>query len=137
MSWEFSTDPEFQVQLDWMDAFVRDEVEPLDLLWGHQTFHPLDDTLRRVIDPLKDQVRARQLWACHLGPELGGQGYGQVKLSLMNEILGRSQWASQIFGTQAPDTGNAEIIAHYGTEAQEGEDTCPACSPESSSRATP
>jgi acyl-CoA dehydrogenase len=118
MPWEFSTDPEFQEKLDWMDAFVRDEIEPIDLLWGHQTFRPLDDGLRAIIDPLKDQVRARGLWACHLGPELGGQGYGQVKLSLMNEILGRSQWASQIFGTQAPDTGNAEIIAHYGTDEQ-------------------
>jgi len=47
-----------------------------------------------------------------------GQGYGQVKLALMNEILGRSLWASVVFGTQAPDTGNAEIIAHYGTDAQ-------------------
>ena len=118
MSWEFSTDPEFQTQLDWMDAFVREEVEPSTCSAGDQTFHPLDDNLRAIIDPLKDQVRARGLWACHLGPELGGQGYGQVKLSLMNEILGRSQWAPQIFGTQAPDTGNAEIIAHYGTEAQ-------------------
>jgi len=63
-------------------------------------------------------VRKRGLWACHLTPELGGQGYGQLKLALMNEILGRSQWASRVFGTQAPDTGNAEIIAHYGTEQQ-------------------
>ena len=36
----------------------------------------------------------------------------------MNEILGRSLWAPIVFGTQAPDTGNAEIIAHYGTEEQ-------------------
>ncbi len=36
----------------------------------------------------------------------------------MNEILGRSRWAPIIFGCQAPDTGNAEIIAHYGTEEQ-------------------
>ena len=118
MSWEFSTDPAFQEQLDWMDTFVREEVEPLDLAFGHKTFHPIDDNLRVVIDPLKAQVRERGLWACHLGPELGGQGYGQVKLSLMNEILGRSNWGPQIFGTQAPDTGNAEIIAHYGTEEQ-------------------
>ena len=41
-----------------------------------------------------------------------------MKLSLMNEILGRSRWAPIIFGCQAPDTGNAEIIAHYGTEEQ-------------------
>ncbi|MGP8058015.1 MAG: acyl-CoA dehydrogenase family protein [Acidimicrobiales bacterium] len=118
MGWEFSTEPEFQEKLDWIDAFVRDEVEPIDLLWGNKAFHPLDDTLRAIVDPLKQQVRERGLWACHLGPELGGQGYGQVKLSLMNEILGRSQWAPIVFGTQAPDTGNAEIIAHYGTDEQ-------------------
>ncbi len=118
MPWDFSTEPDFQAKLDWTDAFVREEVEPLDLLWGDRTFHPLDDGLRAVVDPLKQQVRAQKLWACHLGPELGGEGYGQVKLSLMNEILGRSRWAPIIFGCQAPDTGNAEIIAHYGTEEQ-------------------
>ncbi len=118
MGWEFSTDPEFQAKLDWVDTFVREEVEPLDLLWGDRTFHPLDDKLRKIVDPLKQEVRDRKLWACHLGPELGGEGYGQVKLSLMNEILGRSRWAPIIFGCQAPDTGNAEIIAHYGTEEQ-------------------
>jgi acyl-CoA dehydrogenase len=36
----------------------------------------------------------------------------------MNEILGRSAFAPSVFGCQAPDTGNAEIIAHYGTEEQ-------------------
>jgi acyl-CoA dehydrogenase len=118
MAWDFTTEPEFQEKLDWMDGFVRDEIEPLDLVWGGKAFHPLSDTLRKVVDPLKQQVRDRGLWACHLGPELGGEGYGQLKLSLMNEILGRSQWAPIIFGTQAPDTGNAEIIAHYGTEEQ-------------------
>jgi acyl-CoA dehydrogenase len=118
MAWDFTTEPEFQEKLDWMDAFVRDEIEPLDLVWGGKAFHPLSDNLRKVVDPLKQQVREKGLWACHLGPELGGEGYGQLKLSLMNEILGRSQWAPIIFGTQAPDTGNAEIIAHYGTEEQ-------------------
>jgi acyl-CoA dehydrogenase len=118
LGWEFSTDPEFQAKLDWTDTFVREEVEPLDLLWGDRTFHPLDDKLRKIVDPLKQRVREQKLWACHLGPELGGEGYGQVKLSLMNEILGRSRWAPIIFGCQAPDTGNAEIIAHYGTDEQ-------------------
>jgi acyl-CoA dehydrogenase len=71
-----------------------------------------------VIEPLKAEVRRQKLWATHLGPELGGQGYGQLKLALLNEILGRSQWAPIVFGCQAPDTGNAEIIAHYGTPEQ-------------------
>ena len=63
-------------------------------------------------------MRRQDLWATHIGHELGGQGYGQLKLALLNEILGRSQWAPIVFGCQAPDTGNAEIIAHYGTPEQ-------------------
>jgi acyl-CoA dehydrogenase len=118
MSWDFETEPEFQAKLDWADTFVREEVEPLDLVWGDLVFTPPDDRLRKVVDPLKQQVRDQDLWATHLGPELGGQGYGQLKLSLLNEILGRSGWAPVIFGCQAPDTGNAEIIAHYGTDEQ-------------------
>jgi acyl-CoA dehydrogenase len=118
MAWDFRTDPEYQEQLDWVDTFVREEVEPLDLVFPDLQFVPLDEHRRRAIDPLKEVVRRRGLWATHLGPELGGQGYGQLKLALLNEILGRSQWASNVFGCQAPDTGNAEIIAHYGTPEQ-------------------
>ena len=118
MAWDFETDPEYQEQLDWVDAFVRDECEPLDHAFPHLQFTPLDDARRSVIDPLKDEVRRRGMWATHLGPELGGQGHGQLKLALLNEILGRSMWASIVFGCQAPDTGNAEIIAHYGTAEQ-------------------
>src|SRR5688572_7957114 len=118
MAWDFETDPAFQAKLDWADEFVREEVEPLDLLWPDLVFTPPDERLRKVIDPLKQQVREQGLWATHLGPELGGQGYGQVHLCLLNEILGRSGWAPVIFGCQAPDTGNAEIIAHYGTDEQ-------------------
>ena len=118
MAWDFETEPEFQEKLDWVDTFVREEVEPLDLLWPHEQYVPLNETRRKVVDPLKEEVRRRDLWATHLGPELGGQGYGQLKLALLNEILGRSQWAPIVFGCQAPDTGNAEIIAHYGTPEQ-------------------
>jgi acyl-CoA dehydrogenase len=118
MAWDFRTEPEYQEKLDWVDTFVREEVEPLDLVFPDLQFVPLDDKRRKAIDPLKDEVRRRGLWATHLGPELGGQGFGQLKLALLNEILGRSQWASNVFGCQAPDTGNAEIIAHYGTPEQ-------------------
>src|SRR5690606_18429894 len=47
-----------------------------------------------------------------------GGGWGQLQLALMNEILGRSFFAPTVFGTAAPDTGNAEILAHYGNPAQ-------------------
>jgi acyl-CoA dehydrogenase len=119
MAWDFSTEPEFQEKLDWIAAFVKDEVEPIDLAFdGHLVYdkrHPVHD---EVVRPLQEQVKAHDLWACHLGPDLGGKGYGQLKLGLMNEILGRSSWAPSVFGCQAPDSGNAEILAHYGTPAQ-------------------
>jgi acyl-CoA dehydrogenase len=118
MAWDFETDPDFQAKLDWANTFVTDEVEPLDLAFPHQQFVPLDENRRKVIDPLKQEVRRQGLWATHLGPDLGGQGYGQLKLALLNEILGRSSWAPIVFGCQAPDTGNAEIIAHFGTDEQ-------------------
>src|SRR5690606_30861474 len=73
---------------------------------------------RAILRPLQAKVKEQGLWACHLGPELGGAGYGQVKLALMNETLGRSHWAPTVFGTAAPDTGNAEILAMFGTEEQ-------------------
>ncbi len=117
MAWDFETDPGFQDELDWMDEFVREEIEPLDFII--KTPYDLDDPVRNeIIKPLQKIVQRRKLWACHLGPELGGPGYGQVKLALMNEILGRARCASTIFGTQAPDTGNSEILAHYGTLEQ-------------------
>ena len=94
MAWDFETDPEYQEKLDWADAFVREKVEPLDFLFPREQYTPLNDERRKIIDPLKEEVRAQGLWATHLGPELGGQGHGQLKLALLNEILGRSLWAS-------------------------------------------
>ena len=118
--WDFSTDPEFQTKLDWIDRFVREECEPLDLLFPDHgdPYDTANSAARAIIKPLQEEVRRQGLWACHLGPELGGPGYGQLKLALMNEILGRSYWAPTVFGTAAPDTGNAEILAMFGTEEQ-------------------
>jgi acyl-CoA dehydrogenase len=112
MSWDFSTEPEFQTQLDWVGDFVRAEIYPLetlDLDWPQ---------LRRAVAPLQNEVKARGLWAAHLSPELGGQGYGQVKLGLIHELLGMSPYAPLVFGNQAPDSGNTEILAEVGTAEQ-------------------
>ncbi|HKU94439.1 MAG TPA: acyl-CoA dehydrogenase family protein, partial [Vineibacter sp.] len=112
--WNFETDPEYQKKLDWVMRFVKEEVEPLDHL-GVQSYDVKNEKRNRAVKPLQAEVRRQGLWACHLGPELGGQGYGQVKLGLLNEILGRSHFGPIVFGCQAPDSGNAEILAHYGT----------------------
>ena len=63
-------------------------------------------------------MKRRGLWAAHLEPELGGGGFGQVKLGLMHEILGQTARAPSIFGNNAPDSGNAELIAVGGTAEQ-------------------
>ena len=114
MAWDFSTEPEFQQQLDWMRDFVREEIWPVETI-----FSELDEpSFRRLIAPLQEQVRERGLWAAHLPPELGGQGFGQVKLGLMHEILGTSPFAPVVFGNAAPDSGNSEILALAGSEDQ-------------------
>jgi acyl-CoA dehydrogenase len=117
---DFRIEPEFQEQLDWIRAFVIENCEALDLLFpGHGAPYDVHNRQSRAaIKPLQDEVRAKGLWACHLDPHLGGKGYGQLKLALMNEILGRSYWAPTVFGTAAPDTGNAEILAMFGTDEQ-------------------
>jgi acyl-CoA dehydrogenase len=112
MAWDFQTDPEFERQLEWARDFVREEIYPLETL--ELEWHDY----REMIRPLCEQVKERGLWAAHLGPELGGQGFGQVKLALMHEILGESDLAPPVFGNQAPDSGNSELIAVAGTEAQ-------------------
>ena len=114
MSWDFSTDPEFQEKLDWMREFVRERIWPLETLIDELGY----DGLKRAIAPLTQEVRARGLWAAHLDPELGGQGFGQVKLGLMHEILGTSPIAPLAFGNAAPDSGNSEILALAGSEEQ-------------------
>jgi acyl-CoA dehydrogenase len=114
MAWDFSTDPEFQEQLDWMEGFVRENLWPLELLHDELGWEGLIDAVK----PLQEQVKARGLWAAHLDPELGGQGFGQVKLGLMHEILGTCPIAPFAFGNAAPDSGNSEILALVGTPEQ-------------------
>src|SRR5438132_6081964 len=112
MSWDFETEPEFEEKLAWMREFVREEVWPLEVM------HMDQGEFMRIIHSLQHEVKKRDLWATHLPPDLGGQGYGQVKLGLMHEIEGSSPWAPMVFGNQAPDSGNSEVLAHFGTPEQ-------------------
>src|ERR671917_2615759 len=114
MAWDFSTEPEFQEQLDWMRAFVREDIWPIESIFSELS----EDSFKRAIAPLQERVRERGLWAAHLPPDLGGQGFGQVKLGLMHEILGSSPYAPSAFGNQAPDSGNSELIALAGSAEQ-------------------
>jgi acyl-CoA dehydrogenase len=114
MAWDFQTDPEFQEKLDWVSRFVDEELIPLEPI--------IDDFTEaqwvQVQAPLKQMVKDQGLWACHLEEELGGQGMGQLALAQMNLITGRCPFAQEIFGNMAPDSGNSELLAEGGTEAQ-------------------
>ena len=117
MAWDFSTDPEWQEKLDWVQRFCEEEVEPLGYIFPHAARLP-DPKVRELVRNLQQQVRDQGLWAIFLDEELGGPGYGQLKLGLLNEILGRYPAAPQLFGAAAPDTGNIEMLAAYGTPEQ-------------------
>ena len=95
-----------------MRAFVREKIWPLETLERAGQGAPAHHA------PLQEEVKDRGLWAAHLDPELGGQGFGQVKLGLMHEILGTLRLAPLAFGNAAPDSGNSEILALAGTPEQ-------------------
>src|ERR1044071_7256242 len=89
-----------------MRSFVREEIWPIETIEAELDQQALD----RIYAPLQEEVKERGLWAAHLPPELGGQGFGQLKLGLMHEILGSSIYAPNAFGCQQPDSGNGEIL---------------------------
>src|SRR5262249_8331641 len=104
----------------WVREFVETKVQKLDVLWPHPAA-PHDRGLveaRKLLAPMQQQVREKGLWAAHLDHDLGGPGFGQVKYLHISEVLGRTNWGSVVFGCQAPDSGNSEIIARYGTPEQ-------------------
>jgi acyl-CoA dehydrogenase len=105
MAWDFSTEPEFEEQLAWMRTFVKEEIFPIE------TLKLTREQLMIFIKPLQEEVKKRGLWAAHLPPELGGGGFGQVRLGLMHEILGQTPYGPVVFGNNAPDSGNAELLA--------------------------
>jgi acyl-CoA dehydrogenase len=111
---DFSIDPDLSDQLAQQRAFVIDRVQPLEplLLQGDW------EALERGIAACRDEVRARGWWAPHLPPFEGGSGRGLVSLGLISEVLGRSPLGHFVFGCQAPDAGNAELLAKYGSPAQ-------------------
>src|SRR4029079_6791722 len=112
--WDFETEPEFQEKLDWMRSFIDENLVALEPI-AHEL--PVDEWTA-VKKSLQDEVKARGLWGGFLDPELGGQGFGQLKLALMSEVIGRCMISMTVFGVQAPDSGNMALLAHGADEAQ-------------------
>jgi acyl-CoA dehydrogenase len=118
---DFSIDPAFAEKLDWMKGFIRDRVYPLEYLYDYDKDAPYDIQnvpLRKLIRRLQQEVQRAGLWAAHLPRHLGGEGFGAVKLTYINELFGTSAFGPVVFGCQGPDSGNAEILAMFGTPGQ-------------------
>jgi acyl-CoA dehydrogenase len=77
-----------------------------------------DDAADALIRELQHEAREAGLWAPHLPPEAGGSGSGFLEYAYLNEEIGRSMVAQLVFGCQAPDAGNGEILHLYGTAEQ-------------------
>ncbi|MDE3189268.1 MAG: acyl-CoA dehydrogenase family protein [Acidobacteriota bacterium] len=77
-----------------------------------------DDEADALVSELQQEARGEGLWAPHLPPEAGGSGGGFIEYAYLNEEIGRSVFAQLVFGCQAPDAGNGEILHLYGTDAQ-------------------
>ena len=94
-------------------AFMHERVLPNEHLLDQE-----NDESDALVARLRDEVRALGLWAPHVPPEAGGTGTGFLDYAYLNEQIGLTVWGQLIFGCQAPDAGNAEILHMFGTEEQ-------------------
>ena len=91
-------------------AFMEEHVYPSE--------RTLSTDEPELIRSLQAKVKEAGLWAPHVPPEAGGSGKGFLAYALLNEQIGRSTYAQLVFGCQAPDAGNAEILHMFGTPEQ-------------------
>jgi acyl-CoA dehydrogenase len=115
-------------------AFVSDEIEPIEAE-AHRRITRLREsggdswTPDPVIAELQAKARAQGLWnlflpAAHAGRYAaefgtdGGEGLSNVDYAAVAEVMGRSFLAPIVFNSNAPDTGNMEVLLKYGTDAQ-------------------
>src|SRR5215210_6171725 len=94
-------------------TFMEEHIYPNEAAIGRE-----DDEAAGLVDALREQAKAEGLWAPHLPPEAGGTGSGFLTYAHLNEDIGRSVWAQYVFGCQAPDAGNGEILHMFGTPEQ-------------------
>ena len=100
-------------RIEQVRAFMAERVLPNEPALDRE-----DDAADALVAELRDEVRALGLWAPHVPPEAGGTGTGFLDYAYLNEHIGRSLWGQLVFGCQAPDAGNAEILHLYGTGEQ-------------------
>jgi acyl-CoA dehydrogenase len=111
---DFGIPAAFAPTLEKIERLVAEHVLPAEKEVAARGFNAAGG----VIDELRARVKAEGLWAPQLPKDVGGLGLGLVEHGLVSEKLGRSPIGHLVFGCQAPDAGNAEILHKYGTPEQ-------------------
>jgi acyl-CoA dehydrogenase len=117
---DFAVPEEIERLCDGVRRFMDEHVYPLERAargWKLEAGRP---AYPPVIREVQRRAKALGYWAFHLPAEAGGAGIPFMYYVLVNEILGRSPLAPVCVGSQAPDSGNAEILWRHGTEEQKG-----------------
>ncbi|MEW5734790.1 MAG: acyl-CoA dehydrogenase family protein [Thermodesulfobacteriota bacterium] len=111
---DFDIDEKMQAILSLINEFVDKELIPLEREFAVKSF----GEMMPVLEQKRDLVKKMELWAPNHPKELGGMGLNLVEHGLVSEALGRTPLGHYIFGCQAPDAGNVEILHLHGTEEQ-------------------
>lgn len=105
-----------------LEAFMAAHVLPAE---AEVAAHAADPATRwsvpPVIDGLKAKARAEGLWNLFLPDATHGAGLSNLEYAPLAEVMGRSLIAPEIFNCNAPDTGNMEVLLHYGSPAQQAQ----------------
>lgn len=104
--------------LAFMDEFVYPNEETFDTQLDSQGTRWQTP---QIVDELKAEAKKRGLWNLFLPDDHHGAGLTNVEYAPLCEIMGRVDWAPEVFNCNAPDTGNMEVLHMYGTPAQQDE----------------
>jgi len=115
---DFTVPEEIERLCDGVRRFMDEEVYPLERFHGAWRPEVGGPAYPPQIREVQARAKALGYWAFHLPKEAGGAGIPFMHYVLVNEILGRSPLAPLCVGSQAPDSGNAEILWKYGTAEQ-------------------
>jgi len=107
-----------------LQRFMDEYVYPVETELFRDAHNQPDDFHQwrppRLLEELKQTARARGLWNLFL-PGKYGAGLSNYEYAPLAEIIGHSSWAPEIFNCDAPNTGNIEVLVHYGSEEQKRE----------------